>query len=230
MLKAMDQAIAARVRARIEAEGDRFWRPDDFAALPARAVDRALSRLAAENELRHIRRGLYWRGHKSPFGMSRPAPEQTVAAVVGRVAVGPASVSAANALGLSSQVSPVETIAVPVRPPMPFDTIRFVDRTSRHARLTEALTSREVALLEVLQDWGDLVELDAPTAQSKIARLLRGDLRPQSLARGARDEPPQVRERLRYLLEAAGELDAREFVAPARTPEQRREALRALEN
>jgi hypothetical protein len=226
----VDIAIAAEVRRLVEGGGERFWRPADFSDLPPRVVDRSLSRMAAENELRHIRRGLYWHGRKGPFGISRPSAAQTAAAIAGDVAVGPAGVSAANALGLTSQVSPVEVVAVPRRAPEPLATIRFVDRAQRHARYAERLTTFEVALLEVLADWHDLVEVEAPVAQRKIAQLFEsGTIRVVALARGAADEPSDVRERLRHILEVANQREAVRLVPPARTPELRRRALEVFD-
>ncbi len=162
--------------------------------------------------------------------MSRPSPSQVAAAIAGEVGVGPAGVSAANALGLSSQVSPVELVAVPARAPEAVATLRFVDRAQRRARLVERLTAVEVALLEVLADWHDLVELDAPVAQKKIARLFeRGTIRAVQLARGAADEPSDVRERLRHILEVANQHDAVGLVPPARTPDLKRRALKVFD-
>ena len=155
-------SVAASVRAKIRRGGDaRFWSPRDFDALAdPLQIDRALSHLAAQGELRKVRRGLYWRGRATAFGMSRPSTADTVAAVVGTRGVGPAGLSAANDLGLTSQVPALDIIAVPHRAPRSMGSVHFVDRSGRPGRATAGLGPTEVALLEVLGDWDQVIEVD----------------------------------------------------------------------
>jgi len=200
-------SLAATLRAKIRRGGsDRFWTPNDFDALadPIQ-IDRAMSRLATQGELRKVRRGLYWHGRPTAFGMSRPSTSDTVAAVVGTRGVGPAGLSAANALGLTTQVPALENVAVPRRAPRPFGSVRFVDRSGRPGRAVAGLGWTEVALLEVLGDWHQVIEVDEASAQSQLSDLIRsGSLRLDKLARAARDEPATVRHRLKDLLAANG--------------------------
>lgn len=93
---------------------------------------------------------------------------------------------------------------------------------SRHAcskRRDERLRPPEVALLEVLRDWGDVV--DAPTGAviDRIAELAEdGVLRLDRIVRASATEPPRVRERLRRVLLRMGELHHAGFIQPARSP------------
>src|SRR4030067_3126473 len=95
--------VAGDVRAILLRSRDRFWRPPDFSDPPG-AVDAALSRLSREGELVRVRRGLYWRGAKTLLGMAPPRSELIARELLGRVGVGPAGMSAASSLGLSTQV------------------------------------------------------------------------------------------------------------------------------
>jgi len=200
-------SLAAKMRAKIRRGGsDRFWTPDDFDALahPVQ-IDRAMSRLAIQGELRKVRRGLYWRGRPTAFGMSRPSTSDTVAAVVGTRGVGPAGLSAANDLGLTTQVPALDNVAVPQRAPRPVGSVRFVDRSGRPGRAVAGLGWTEVALLEVLGDWHKVLEVDEASALHQLSELIRsGSLRLDKLARAARDEPATVRQRLKDLLGASG--------------------------
>jgi len=195
----MLDSIAAKVRARVLAYDDRFWRPEDFEASPS-AVDKALSRLVEEGKLRRIRRGLYWRGTPTLLGMAPPDLNALVAEVAGDLGIGPADRSAALVLGLSTQVPRDEIVAVPSRPPRPVPGVRFVWRDSPDRR-DFRLNQLEVALLEVLRDWSRLVETPNSEAVRRISDLFDSeDIRSTTLTRAARDEPARVREGLRSLL------------------------------
>ncbi len=55
--------VAEQVRSRVEHGGAQFWEAADFDDLGDRsAVWQALHRLVAGNEVRRVRKGLYWRG------------------------------------------------------------------------------------------------------------------------------------------------------------------------
>jgi hypothetical protein len=86
------------------------------------------------SELIRVRKGLYWRGVQTPLGMSPPHPDALVRELVGSSAVGPAGLSAANALRLSTQVPRRAHVAVPARAPESTGLVRFVSRPTRTAR------------------------------------------------------------------------------------------------
>lgn len=201
-------STADLVRSAVLATGPgRFWEPRDFADLdvPLTAVDRALQRLKASGDLVSVRRGLYYRGRARPWGMSRPSAQDVVAHVAGTRGVGPAGLSAANDLGLSTQVPGTDLVAVVGSVPRDFPTVHFVDRRARDARRTASLQPREVAILEVLDAWNDVLEVSRTAAVNLLAAiLLDGSVKAARLVAGSLDEPPAVRERLRAVLTAAG--------------------------
>ncbi len=206
------------VRERVLASRDRFWRPEDFNGYSSGAVTHALGRLERSGELRRPRRGLYWRGSPTPFGMAPPPDSQLVNALAPSRGSGPAGRSAALALGLSTQVPRRETVAVPARAPTSTDRVRFVSRAASTKRKTTALRPAEVALLEVLRDWETLVESPADEATTRIVSLVRsGDIRPERIATASSTEPATVRERLRGLLDRIGRPELAATIPPARS-------------
>ncbi len=197
--------VTARVRYRVLRSTDRFWRPADFDD-PPEAVAQALHRLRASGELLHVRRGLYWRGTRTLLGMAPPPAESLVKAIaIGRGA-GPADVSAANMLGLSTQIPRRPTFAVPTRVPESLpEAVKMVSRTGCRNRVRSNVTPAEVALLEVLRNWGALVEVDDAEASRVIkSHFASGALRPRPLASAAGTEPPRVRMRLAAMLASCG--------------------------
>jgi hypothetical protein len=210
-------SVAPEVRKRVLHSRDRFWRPENFDGSPE-AVAKALSRLAHAGELRRVRRGLYWRGTPTRLGMAPPPPARFVHEVIDAAGTGPAGWSAGLALGLSTQVPRRETIAVPGRAPRNPGSVRFVSRAASSKRRDERLRPSEIALLEVLRDWNNLVEVPADTALERIAGLAEsGALRLDRVVRASTTEPPRVRERLRRLLGALGRTDDAASIRPARS-------------
>lgn len=196
------------LRTKVLRSRDRFWAPHDLAGSTS-TVLHALSRLVAEGELRRVRKGLYWRGTKTALGMSPPAPEKVVEAVVGRRGVGPAGLSAANALKLSTQVPRYRHVAVPSRPPTGVPRVRFHDRSARTGRSQAQLNATEIAFLEVLDGWEKLIEVPSERALDVLEALVTsGAVRPERLAQAARTEPARAKERLVDLLLRAGRPDA----------------------
>jgi len=211
---------------RVLGHRDRFFEPADFPGSRV-AVLKAFSRLEAQGALTRVRRGLYWRGTETPLGMAPPRPADVVHKVFGPTGVGPARTSAALALGLTTQVPRTPSFAVPY----PVDGIpraRLVERTRRTGRRAAKLRGAEVALLEVLDSWEDVVELKPDAAMKRLASLMGTTLRPEALAKAGATEPARVRERLRALLEVSGRADLAALVPSAAHPETRAAALRAL--
>jgi len=172
-------SVAGDVRERVTgASGGTFFRKSDFAGSP-RAVETALGRLAAEGELVRVRHGLYWRGTMTRFGMTGVSALDVALAVAGPGA-GPAGTSAAQMLGLTTQVPATIEVAVPGVVPRPLHGVRF--RSRPFTRRERRLTPLEVAFIEVLRD---------PTASETgwdetgltMAALLAGHrVRPEILA------------------------------------------------
>jgi len=209
--------VSAAVRAKVLGSRNRFWRSEDFAGSP-QAVAKALSRLTRSGEVRRVRRGLYWRGTPTRLGMAPPPPKRLVEKVVDEPGSGPGEMSAALALGLSTQVPRLETIAVPGRAPRNARGVRFVSRSASTRRRDERLRPGEVALLEVLRDWEGLLEVPLPDALNRIEHLVAaGSIRLDRVVRASATEPPRARERLRGLLAALERPDDARRVRPARS-------------
>lgn len=202
-----DRRNPIRERERILRSRNRFWRPQDLTT-PGSTKQHLLAELVEEGQLRRIRRGLYWRGAKSPLGMAPPPTDALIAELAPGPGVGPAGLYAANLLRLSTQVPRRAEIAVPTRAPEGLGNIRFVARPARSARVRAGLNSTEVALLEVLGSWESAIELPPSDAWVRLRELLAsGGARADRLARAGRTEPASTRARLRELLHAHGRSD-----------------------
>lgn len=116
--------------------------------------------LAAEGELVRVRRGLYWRGKKTRFGMTHPSVLEAAVAV-GGPGSGPSGIAAGHLLGLTTQVPSTVDVAVPGKTPEPMPGVRF--RSRPYSRRERRLTPVEVAVLEVLRG------PDAPTCPSVLS-------------------------------------------------------------
>lgn len=225
----MRQSIAAEVRARVKRSKDRFWRVDDFAFEP-HAVTMELARLVRAGELERVRRGVYWRGRQTRFGMVGALPVEAVRELVSdREAVGAAGWYATNLLGLSTQVSPTPVVALTRRAPTGLENVRVVDRSNRSGRRDARLNETEVTVLEALEAWDRYVELDHADALAVFAGILqRDEVRVDRLVRAAPTESSRVRERLRVVLETAGFHDEAANVEGARSASSKARARAVL--
>lgn len=220
------QSIAGHVAARVRRGGERAWSVADFSGFTTTAVTAALHRLAKDGELRSVRHGLYWRGRTQPWGMSRPDPLQIAAAVTKVDGIGWAGLSASNVLGTTTQVPAVESIAIPAPPPRPVQGIRFMNRAAKSRRAAERLNPLEVAMLEVLGDWSDVIDVSPAVAVETLAGYVRnGQIRSRKVAAAAVDESGPTRDRLRAVLRSAGEIDVAHGIAGSSTPEVTARAL-----
>jgi hypothetical protein len=141
-------STAQEVRDHVESSPVRAFISTTEVPGPRRAVECEMSRLAAGGEVVRVRKGLYWKGPKTRVGMPLPRPAEVALEVTG-VGSGPAEISAAHALGLTTQVPAIEVVAVPGRIPAPIRGVRFVSRSVERRFL--GLRPTEVALLEVLR-------------------------------------------------------------------------------
>jgi hypothetical protein len=207
------QTVTQQVSDLIDQGGPgRWWRPDDFSSIVGAkplTVDALLARMASAGRLHRVRRGLYWCGDRTRFGMMPPGDDDVVHALVGTSGVGPAGLSAANDLGLTTQVPARTIVAVPARPPRSIPRVRWVNRAGRPARRSADLSWTEVALLEVLADWDQVVEVDDLVARKRLAGLLaEGHVRASPLIIAAAGEPAAARRRFFDLLVSVGMADA----------------------
>lgn len=148
----------------------RFVHVSDLPGTPA-AKSSALSRAHKAGELVAIRKGLYYKGAKTRYGMTRPSAEEIAAVVLGPTGVGPSGYSAARALGLTSQVprQPTFTVAGPVPTAVP-----GVKVSKRNNMRRRNLRYTEIALLELLRgDWEATVDEGWPALASAYNAAVR---------------------------------------------------------
>ncbi len=124
---------------------------------PRGPVDTALFRMCRAGKLLRVRKGLYWKGTTTRFGMTRPKAEEVAIRVAGPGS-GPSGVAAAHWLGLTTQVPATFTTAVPIRAPNPWGSVRFTERSL--GRRLRGLRPTEVAIVEVLRAGPSVVEKD----------------------------------------------------------------------
>jgi predicted transcriptional regulator of viral defense system len=137
------------------------------------AIEVALSRLAANDTIQSLGRGVYWKGLRTRDGMQPPSAMQ-IGIELGGVGSGPADVSAVRFLGLSSQVPVAAHVAVPGRVPAAVPGVRFHARP--YSRALHALRPAEVAVLEVLRIWPSGVEAEWSTLRRRVSTLVEQDL------------------------------------------------------
>ena len=169
------------------------------------AVESAFSRLTANGDLLRVRKGLYWKGALTPWGMTFPREEE-VAVTLGGPGSGPAGIAAAHWLGLTSQVPSTYLAAVPGRAPAPWRHVRFTQRPFE--RLLAALSPSEVAVLEVLRAGPTVIESNWSELGSVIFQLAEdGKVRLAALQDAAQREPHRdARARWAELCRARSEL------------------------
>lgn len=179
-------STAQLVRARVESNPLRGFISTAEIYGPRRAIECEMSRLAAEGEVVRVRKGLYWKGPKTRVGMPLPRPAEVALEVAG-IGSGPAEISAAHSLGLTTQVPAVEVVAVPGRTPAPVRGARFVSRSIERRIL--GLRQREVALLEVLRAGPAVVEVPWAEVAEVARRLARaGEIRPEVIDEQVHEE------------------------------------------
>jgi len=96
-------SVTALIRQRVERNGERLWRVEDFRDLPFTAVAQAFSRLTRRGSLERLSKGVYYRPRPTAFGESRPSPTAIQRLASRRKAVFPSGIAAANLLGFSTQ-------------------------------------------------------------------------------------------------------------------------------
>jgi hypothetical protein len=218
------------VRERVLGSRERIWHIEDFTGTP-KAVNNELRRLVERGELQRVRRGVYWRGRMSRFGMHGVDEGEAVQTVVGQdEAIGATGWNATNILGLSTQIAPIESLAVTHRVPEGLDRVKVVSRTARTGRRKAGLSGLEVTVLEALEGWDRYVEVGPAEAVRRFGQILRRpDVRIPKLISASTTEPPVVRERLRAVLAETGHDAEAQQISRARDQRTREKALRVLE-
>ncbi len=195
---------SAKIERRVAAAppGHAFTLEDFLGLASTAAVKTVLSRLSKRGAVDRVRRGLYYKPRVSRFGRGSMPADRAAFAVAHGKAPGPASASAAVALGLTTQIPPRPTIAVVGNRPTSIPDVRFVER-SNIDRVTAGLRPPEIALLEVLRDGLKWVELPETAVRVRVRDLVNaGDIDVRRIRRAAKGEPRRVAEKLEALLPA----------------------------
>lgn len=210
-------SAAHKVRERISRAGSRFWKLSDFQDLPPSAVATELSRLARDGALRRTGKGVYYRPTPTSFGPSTPATGAAAAETL-TAPVHPAGLSAANALGLTTQNPARPEYATPA--PGPPTALRNALVHTGRPPQRATLSNEEGALLEILRERALSSDLSPEETANRLLRLLPDEPRFNRLARAAMTEPPRVR----AMLGALGE----ELSMPPQTLRRLRKSLNPL--
>jgi hypothetical protein len=155
---------AAAIRA---ARARSFVRISD---LPGSAAARrkAASRAVVDGDLVKIRRGLYYRGVVTVYGMTTPSAGEVLREALGTRGVGLSGHSAAREWGVTTQVPPVVYVA----------TLKTVEglpgvKQSVRSNLARAdLNAKEIALLELLREPESYVEAGWAVFVAKVGAAI----------------------------------------------------------
>lgn len=187
--KPRDSAAEA-IRKRVTQGGSRYWKFTDFGGLPTSAVATELSRLAHDGELQRISKGVYYRPVPTSFGFSMAGATGAAAQTL-RAPVHPAGLSAANALGLTTQNPKRPEYATPA-PGLPTALRNAVVHTGRPAARAN-LSAEEGAVLEILRERARSSDLRPEQTIQRLKRALANEKTFARLASAAKTEPPRVR-------------------------------------
>ena len=185
--------VTAVISRRIESEGERLWRPQDFTDLPPSAVLQALSRLTRRGRLERLSKGVYYSTRQTAFGKSRPNPAAIQKLASRRKGVFPSGIAAANLLGFTTQTarrSEISTSALSLpRKLVGTDTVIHTRRPEAWAGLSQS----DAALLDFLRRAGRTSELSPEETIRRALALFSENERFERLVKVAPSEPPRVR-------------------------------------
>jgi Family of unknown function (DUF6088) len=217
---------------RIESAPDAVWTPNDFVDLANRAaVDKALQRLSARNELRRIDRGLYDRArHNSLTGEATVADYRAVIRAVARrdkVRVLIDGITAANDLGLTTAVPARVEVLIDARlKPIRLGSQQISFKSAVPSRLywADRPAMRVVQALYWLKD-----TLDDPEERARVIQRIRdllfepthGTVIRTDLRAGLSALPIWMQELLRDLVGSASAQNATPRAKPKRPPHGR---------
>jgi len=198
------RSTAGLIRQRIEHEGERLWRLDDFRDLPFTAAAQALSRLSRSGMIERLSKGVYYRNRQTALGRSRPNPATVQKLAFPKKTIFPSGIAAANLLGFTTQMArraelATNAVSLP-RKLVGNDALIHTRRPEAWASLTEI----DAALLDFLRSTGRSSELPANETIGKAQALLAERGRFERLLKIAATEPPRVRAILGALGEQLG--------------------------
>lgn len=165
------------------------------------AARAAAHRAVKREELVRVRRGLYFKGKKTRYGMTKPPVEDVALETLGRCGVGPSGVSAARAFGLTTQVPAVPELASASPVPTGVPGVRIHKRNNMARR---ELNYLEVAVLELLRDW----RLASEASWSEVAAAVKAKVRDGAI------DPAKVLTAVRHERNATVVKAAEELLGP----------------
>lgn len=184
--------VAKTILKRIEKIGPgSTWTFSDFKELPTFAVAKALSRLAKEQKLTRVRKGIYHYPKKTILGPSMSSPLRVLGALNLKTYLGGSS--AAYNLNLTTQVPAALTFYGDVsygEREILGTKVRFRRRNISHLK---SLGETEVNIIETLRN---IKKIPATTPSEIIISLkqeLRVSMKIRELLRAIEYEPPRVR-------------------------------------
>jgi len=195
-----EKSTSTTVSRRMKRHPGRLFTYADFDDLPTSAVATALSRLRARGDVRRARKGVYYVPRRTVLG-EVPADPVAVGAVVSHGRGHLAGLSAANALGLTTQVPALVELAVENKRPTASRGVAFKTRMGTNRR---GLEPHEAALLEVARDIKHVTDLSPLETVRTLRLLLTEDSARTRILRAASGEPPRVRAMIGALAEMAG--------------------------
>jgi Family of unknown function (DUF6088) len=194
----------AIIRRRIDSQGERLWRLEDFADLQFSAVAQALSRLVRQGYLERLSKGIYYSTRTTSFGKSRPNPAAIQKLALRRKNVFPSGISAANLLGFTTQMARQREVATSA---LSLPRKLVGNETVVHTRRPEAwagLSETDAALLDFLRRAGKTSELSSEATVHRILEFFSESGRFERLVKIASTEPPRVRAMLGAIGEQLG--------------------------
>lgn len=194
-------SAATRIRQQIDAGGEHYWKIADFPDVAPTTVAQTYSRLARENVLQRVGKGLYYHSRPTVFGNSRPSENAIVSHRLKHRLI-PAGLTAANRLGFTTQNPALMEFATSAKGVSP-DLFRE-QRARIYTRRPEAwnsLPDEDAALLDFLRRRGRDTELSEQDTKDRLLKLLREPGRFGRLTAVASSEPARVR----AILGAAGQ-------------------------
>lgn len=198
-----EKSISTTVAHRMKRHPGRLFTYADFDDLPSSAVAPALSRLRARGDIRRARKGVYYVPRRTVLGDVPPDPV-AVGEIAGHGRSHLAGLSAANALGLTTQVPARVELAVEDKRPTASRGVAFRTRMGTNR---SGLRPNEAALFEVLRDIKHLSDLSPRETVRALRPLFSERSARTRILRAAGGEPPRVRAMIGALAETAGAVD-----------------------
>lgn len=190
-----DGKVASKVAEKIERGGSgSIWTYENFKGLPFGAVSKALSRLAAENKIVRVRRGVYYFPKETVLGKTEATTNDVINAIFAKKkkAIYPDAATAAYNLRITTQVPAVITVVGD-------DNYRTVDYNGTKVKISRRsmshlknATDEEVYIFEILRGINKIPGASPKDVINRLKVLLK-KMELKDMLRLAKKEPPRVR-------------------------------------